>query len=211
MRSHREIDPRHAAKGKTYRWVGLGMIGVAIYCLLAGFHSTFIDTPRQRIHRDVLPPGFPSHGFPGRITVTDRTPAPRGKFWMMFLGLPLLGVGLVAIVWGNKLATTRDRARRRPAATGHTGFTPTPMPDPVQTEAKAVTPPAATPGGTGSRSPVPEWAVVRCGQCNAENDAHAKYCSRCGTSMGNSKLCKSCNKLNDPDAKFCDKCGSAFL
>jgi hypothetical protein len=47
-----------------------------------------------------------------------------------------------------------------------------------------------------------------CPSCAAANDADARFCDTCGTSL--IRTCPSCQTGNDPDASYCDFCGGAL-
>lgn len=47
-----------------------------------------------------------------------------------------------------------------------------------------------------------------CPTCSHENEAGAKFCSNCGTSL--QVTCPVCSSQQDADAKFCSNCGSAL-
>jgi class 3 adenylate cyclase/tetratricopeptide (TPR) repeat protein/ribosomal protein L40E len=46
---------------------------------------------------------------------------------------------------------------------------------------------------------------MRCVRCHADNPADAKFCGRCGASLG--LACPSCGAVNPPGNKFCGQCG----
>lgn len=55
-----------------------------------------------------------------------------------------------------------------------------------------------------------------CSQCGHENDDSAKFCSSCGTELGEAnasdtsdgRTCAQCGTAIDPEAKFCPSCGA---
>lgn len=60
-------------------------------------------------------------------------------------------------------------------------------------------------------------AAWTCGDCSAENDASAKFCSECGAKKGDFagseklsgiRMCTQCGAVNEKAAKFCGDCGS---
>jgi RNA polymerase subunit RPABC4/transcription elongation factor Spt4 len=122
-------------------------------------------------------------------------------FWCAFVGIPILFVGGVLTSYGF-LGTVMRYSAQEMAPVGKDTFNYMAQgtKDSVKTLASAV--------GEGLRSGAPAPAErVRCHKCNQANDANAKFCSGCGTSLGKTKACSACNELNDPDAKFCDNCG----
>ena len=49
---------------------------------------------------------------------------------------------------------------------------------------------------------------MQCSQCQHENRDTARFCEKCGSSLGLS--CPSCGIQNRPGAAFCDTCGSGL-
>jgi class 3 adenylate cyclase/tetratricopeptide (TPR) repeat protein len=49
---------------------------------------------------------------------------------------------------------------------------------------------------------------MRCVRCHADNPADAKFCGRCGASLG--LACPSCGTVNPPENKFCGQCGASL-
>jgi len=49
---------------------------------------------------------------------------------------------------------------------------------------------------------------LKCEKCGAENDASAKYCSKCGDQLLKILSCSKCGSPIKPDAKFCVACGT---
>jgi class 3 adenylate cyclase/tetratricopeptide (TPR) repeat protein/ribosomal protein L40E len=49
---------------------------------------------------------------------------------------------------------------------------------------------------------------MQCSRCRADNPADAKFCDRCGSSLGLG--CQSCGAVNPPANKFCGQCGAAL-
>lgn len=58
--------------------------------------------------------------------------------------------------------------------------------------------------------------MIRCQQCDTENDPNVKFCANCGnklqvpTEVQKTIACNQCGKENDASAKFCDNCGNKF-
>ncbi len=65
------------------------------------------------------------------------------------------------------------------------------------------------PGGQPGQQPQqPQQVIkVRCPNCGALCDEHAKFCPECGTRMG-PKACPNCGAEVVPGAKFCPECGT---
>ena len=59
---------------------------------------------------------------------------------------------------------------------------------------------------------------MKCPQCQAENEAGARYCGNCGSPLpqqpatrpkaGNKIHCSRCGTPNPPDSTFCENCGN---
>lgn len=52
---------------------------------------------------------------------------------------------------------------------------------------------------------------MKCIQCGIENPKQAKYCKKCGASLGIRTRCTRCNSENSGDAEFCSECGEKLL
>lgn len=50
---------------------------------------------------------------------------------------------------------------------------------------------------------------MECPNCKFANDEAQRFCSACGTALGN--VCKRCGTAGRHDAKFCGMCGTAFV
>jgi len=49
--------------------------------------------------------------------------------------------------------------------------------------------------------------VVKCPNCNADNNMEAKFCSCCGKEIVLTNVCPKCNAKVESNIKFCPKCG----
>jgi uncharacterized membrane protein len=123
----------------------------------------------------------------------DRTPH---LFWMGFVGVPLLFVGLVLCNAGYAGAVARYAAQEHaPVAADTLNYLAGETAPAVRAVADAVR-------GSLARQP------RACPSCAAANDANARFCDSCGTQL--SSTCPSCRTTNDSDAKFCDSCGHSL-
>jgi ribosomal protein L40E len=52
-----------------------------------------------------------------------------------------------------------------------------------------------------------EETNMKCGECGSENPKHAKFCRKCGTSLGIRLQCVRCGAENPGDSVFCTECG----
>jgi len=127
---------------------------------------------------------------------------PPKQFWCAFVGLPLLGVGS----WICKFAFLGTVSRYVAGEVAPVGKD---VVNYLAEGAKGAVRDVAAAVGEGLRSggSVAESPAVRCRECNAENDASARFCKACGASIPKAKTCEECGEANDPDARFCDNCG----
>lgn len=61
--------------------------------------------------------------------------------------------------------------------------------------------------GLGLRGPAAGATAVRCGRCQRENDADARFCATCGAPIAQTAPCPRCGHANKPGNRFCDQCG----
>ena len=131
---------------------------------------------------------------------------PPQQFWCAFVGLPLIGIGVMISKFGYMGAVARYMSREvSPVATDTVNYVAHGTKDAVREVAAAV--------GEGLRGAGRQPAAaggVRCSKCDAENDRNASFCKACGTGILQAVGCSACGELNDPDARFCDNCGRAL-
>lgn len=133
-----------------------------------------------------------------------------GKFgppryiWCVFLGMPLLFVGVAISKFAYLGTITRYIAgETAPVGKDVTNYIVAGTKDSIRDVATAVGEGFAAAGGAEAST------RFRCHKCNTDNDATAKFCDNCGVPLAKSKPCEKCGELNDPEARFCDNCGSA--
>jgi len=130
-------------------------------------------------------------------------------FWCAFLGIPMLGVGLMICQFAYMGKIGRYVAgESAPVAKDTFNYMAEGTQEGVEQMAGAFGRGLA--GGTGSAGESQEVSI-RCHKCNVVNDADAKFCDGCGAPLVKSKACPRCEELNDPDARFCDGCGHRFV
>jgi len=130
---------------------------------------------------------------------------PPTKFWCLFVGMPLIFVGLVMTSAGFMGAMARYSAQENaPVGVDTFNYAARNTQQGVRQIAGAI--------GAGLRDAGPGGgaAKVRCHKCNKENDADAKFCDECGAALMKSAACPGCGELNDPDARYCDNCGRSL-
>jgi len=70
---------------------------------------------------------------------------------------------------------------------------------------------AAMSGGGQQQAPqAAAPAGSPCPKCGTANSADAKFCSNCGSALGNVK-CPNCETMNRADARFCSNCGHKLI
>jgi ribosomal protein L40E len=129
---------------------------------------------------------------------------PPTLFWCCFVGIPMLGIGGALLKFGFMGAVTRYMANEvAPVGKDVVNY----MVDGTEGSIRKVA--SAVGEGLGLKAGGTQ-RVVRCHKCNADNDADAKFCDRCGAALSKSVPCPDCDELNDPDAQFCDHCGKSL-
>ena len=123
---------------------------------------------------------------------------PPKLFWLAFVGLPLLAVGLgmtnagyagkIARYYGREVGPAVSATFNEVAEDSAPG---------VRAVSGAVRDGIA--GETGSA----------CASCGAANDADAKFCAACGERM-QATACGSCGHPAKAGARFCDECGAGL-
>ncbi len=131
---------------------------------------------------------------------------PPRQFWCAFVGLLLVGIGMAISKFAYLGAITRYMADEvAPVGSDVVNYMTQGTKESVRDLATAVGEGFRTGSATG------ETRVVRCRKCNTDNDAAARFCKNCGTSLAKTKPCEACGEMNDLDARFCDNCGKALV
>lgn len=147
----------HDGTKRLARWGGLVLVTVGGLLTLTAFADFFASF------------GDPASGMPTR-------------FWMAFLGLPMLGIGSTML----KAGFLGEGAR-------YVAGEVTPVAQDVM-------------GELGFRA---GRATVTCPHCRTGNDASARFCDACGGRLVAS--CAACEADHDVDARFCPSCGEATV
>jgi len=174
-----KIDPGHSGLRNVFRVLGPIVLLVGLLFVAIGMVSFFSS--------------FGSFG-------------PPRYFWCVFVGMPIMFVGLVLCKLGYMGKVARYIAGEI-APVGKDTFNY--VAKGSQEGIKAVTSAIAgglAAGGLGGK----EITKVRCHKCNELVEEDSKFCDNCGQALTKTKSCLKCNELNDPDAKFCDNCGYNF-
>ena len=127
---------------------------------------------------------------------------PPQKFWCLFVGLPLLGLGGALLKFGYVGEISRYVAgETAPVATDTFNYVAEGVRPGIRHVSEAL---RAGRSGGGSASP------MTCGACGADHDADARYCDACGVALRTDQACGACGAENDAAAQFCDACGKAL-
>jgi len=180
----RQIDPGHRENRTVLRLIGPAVLGIGLLMTVIGFGSFFMS--------------FASFGSPGE------SPGMPRYFWCVFVGMPLMFVGIIICKFAFLGAVSRYFANEvTPVGKDVVNYMADGTKDAVRDVAAAI--------GEGISSSLSdqETPVLRCHKCNENNETSAAFCKSCGVSLGKSVACSKCGELNDPDARFCDDCGQA--
>ncbi len=174
-----KIDPGHSSPRTILRIIGPIVLIIGVIFALAGFISVF-------------------------SSVNDFQMGPPKNFWCLFVGFPLIFIGLVMCQFGFMGKVARYVAgETAPVGKDVFNYAADGTKEGIKTIASAVGEGLGIKGGINQ-------AKIKCHKCGNLNDEAAKFCSSCGVSLAKTKPCPKCNELNDPDAKFCDNCGFNF-
>jgi hypothetical protein len=164
-----KINPNHTAARGVLRVVGPALALVGLAFVVIGFGSFFA--------------AFGSHDGPPRY------------FWCAFVGMPLMGVGLIISKFAFLGRIGRYVAgETAPVAKDAFNYLAEGTQQGVRDVAAAV--------GEGLRGSLP---TARCRACGKTNDTDARFCRDCGAILAAN--CPGCGHANAPEAKFCDDCG----
>ena len=176
------IDPRHGETRSVLRVVGpvVALLGLVLTVIgVANFFATMASFG-----------SFDSFG-------------PPKYFWCAFVGIPLVGVGVILCKVAYLGAITRYVAGEV-APVGKDVFNYT------VAETKGAVRDLAAAVGEGLRSggaAPAEATMASCPKCRADNASDAAFCKACGAPLVQKKPCPGCGEQNDAEARFCDHCG----
>lgn len=118
-------------------------------------------------------------------------------FWLFFIGLPLMFIGVSLTMFAFLGAVARFAAQEHaPVAADTLNVLADDTQGGVRTVVGAI------------REGMSDDASSPCPSCGTPNDAGARFCDACGEPL--SRRCGACQTTNDADAKFCDGCGGAL-
>ena len=152
---------RHEKIKKTLKVAGLAVAACGLVCAVIGFVDFFA--------------AFGGEGQPK-------------LFFMLFIGLPLLAVGVMMLLFGFHREIARYGKNEVMPVINEAGKEAAPAVESVVAAAKKAN----------------EEGFV-CPKCGHVNKAGANFCFKCGEKLA--KVCPDCGKSNDTDASYCIKCG----
>lgn len=122
-------------------------------------------------------------------------------FFLGFIGLPLIFVGLVCTMFGfmkkfNSFTASQVAPVQKDVANYMLDGTREEMGKTAKTIFSSI-------DTSNAKS---EKQSKRCPRCGELNDSTAKFCDNCGTPLV--KICPKCKQENDPNAIYCDNCGT---
>lgn len=124
-------------------------------------------------------------------------------FLFAMIGLPVLGLGLMISKIGYLAAVSRYMAQElTPVSKDMFNDLAEGTRPGVESLARAV--------GTGFSQAAGGRPGTRCSACGTMNDAGSRYCSQCGTGLGES-TCPACGKGVPDTAQFCPQCGTKLI
>lgn len=109
-------------------------------------------------------------------------------FFMCFIGLPLIGLGVGMLIFGFKREILRYAKNESVPVINEVGEEISPAVKSVVSAAK----------GAGK-------IVCSCGAVNAEG---SKFCNECGKALYT--VCPNCGAKTTPESKYCNECGTKF-
>ena len=172
------LDPRHQEKRAILRTIGPILVAIGLVFAVIGIGSFFSS--------------FGTFG-------------PPRYFWCVFVGMPLIAVGVSISKFAYMGAVSRYMANEvTPVGKDVVNYMADGTKDAVRDVATAIG------EGLSSSHHGGEVQVVRCHKCNESNEVTANFCKACGTALSKSVACSNCGELNDPDARYCDNCGQSI-
>ena len=128
-------------------------------------------------------------------------------FWLPFVGIPLIFIGLVMTGHGFQGAIARYHANElAPVAKDTVNYVGEGTQDGLRSVGTALG--QGLTAGMQSTEGATQADVIYCPACNTTNDQDARFCDACGQSLPAATTCSACGENNDADARFCDHCGS---
>ena len=179
-----EIDPQHSDIRDLLRVIGPLVVGVGLIFTIIGVLSFFSS------FNNFGPGNF---GFPKYI-------------WCIFVGMPLMAIGLGICKFAFMGAVTRYIADEvAPVGKDVVNYMVDGTKDSVRDLSASVS--EGISEGVETHVHAGKAEAILCPRCNHINEAEALYCKNCGAPLLKTSHCPNCNESNDPDARFCKHCG----
>ena len=151
MSNETKLDPKHTSTRRTLRLLGPIFAAIGLLFIIIGISSFFAS------FGSFQPPRY---------------------FWCVFVGMPLLAIGLAMCSFAFQGAILRYQAGEvAPVAKDTVNYMAEGTQQGVKTVATTIGEGLAA-GMSGSRK-----AVNRCPRCSHSNDADANFCKNCGAAL----------------------------
>lgn len=151
---------------KKFRTIGFILTGIGGICVVIGLIDFF-------------------------SVMSSMSGAPK-LFFLLFIGIPLVGGGAMCLNLGYMGALARYHASEvAPVASDTINYIVDETKDGIIDAVQSVK--------TG------EGNYIICPKCSNKNDKDSKFCDKCGAAL--TKTCQYCAEENDGDAVFCKSCG----
>ena len=111
-------------------------------------------------------------------------------FWMLFLGFPMLAIGLMLLLTSFRQEISRYVKNETV---------------PIVNEAGEEISPAVRAVAAAAREGVTPTEHLTCGACGAENPAGNSYCGKCGAPLA--RTCPACGASVKAGDAYCGQCG----
>ena len=147
------VTEEHIQTRNTFRILGPTILLIAIICLVIGFKSTFMADPMNDFY------------YEDSFSTDISTPS-ENKFWLMFVGMPLLAMG-VAITKAGFVGKAAEYGAREIAPVAKETWAYIKEDEPILKQ--------PTNGQIVS--------AIQCGSCHTLNPAQSKYCNGCGNQI----------------------------
>lgn len=168
---------------------------------------TSADDPQHQATRAVLRMAGPAIAALGLVFVivgvgnfftSFGTFEPPRYFWCAFVGVPLLGVGLMVCQFAFLGTIFRYQTRE---------MTPT-MTEAFQDLAQGAAPGVRVLARAQATGLADGFGMreLDCPECDRPNPVEARYCNHCGATLAEA-ACGACGQTNPSGARFCNACG----
>lgn len=157
------MNAQHQKTKKTLRVLGVCLLAFGAVLAITGFANFFMSA---------MAGGMPT------------------LFWMLFLGLPLLAVGLMLFLMSLRQEITRYVKNETV---------------PIVNEAGEEIAPAVRAVAAAAREGFTPTEHLTCGACGTENPAENSFCGKCGAPLA--RICPACGASVKAGDAYCGQCG----